>query len=78
MITEGTWVPTERGYSITLAIELAVEVASFGFDLYVNRAREGHERRVGQLVWSGARGMRLFLGGDRVIPGALPLVAVAP
>jgi hypothetical protein len=78
MITEGSWAPTERGYCITLAIELAVEAASFGFDLYVNRAREGHERRVGQLVWSGARGTRLFLGGDRVIPSALPLVAVMP
>ena len=78
MITEGRWAPTERGYCVTFAIELAVEVSSFGFDLYVNRAREGHERRIGQLVWSGARGTRLYLGGDRVVPGALPLVAVTP
>ena len=78
MITEGSWAPTERGYCVTLAIELAVEAPSFGFDLYVNRGREGNERRVGQLVWSGARGTRLFLGGDRVIPGTLPLVIVTP
>lgn len=78
MVTGGAWAPTARGYCVTLAIELAVEVPSFGFDLYVNRARDGHERRVGQLVWSGARGARLYLAGDRVLPGALPLVAVAP
>ncbi len=78
MITDGAWVPTERGYRVTLAIELAVEVPSFGFDLYVNRARDGHERRIGQLVWSGARGTRVYLAGDRAIPGPLPVVAVAP
>jgi hypothetical protein len=78
MVTQGAWAPTARGYVVTMAIELPLEVTSFGFDLYVNRARAGHERRVGQLVWSGARGTRIYLAGDRALPGALPLIEVAP
>ena len=78
MITAGAWAPTATGYRITLSIELGIEVAGFGFDLYVNRGREGHDRRIGQLVWSGGRGTRLYLAGDRALPGELPLVEVAP
>jgi hypothetical protein len=48
----------------------------YGFDLYVNRGREDRERRTGQLVWSGARGTRLYLAGDRPLPGPLPRIAV--
>jgi len=76
MVTQAAWAPTERGYIATLAIEMPVEVRTFGFDLYVNRGRKGRERRVGQLVWSGARGARLYLAGDRALPGALPLLEV--
>ena len=76
MIVDGAWQATPRGYRVTLALELAVEPHAFGFDLCVNRGREGRERRVGQLVWSGARGTRLYLAGDRTVPGPLPLVEV--
>ena len=73
----GAWQPTERGYRITCAMELPDDVGDFGFDLYVNRFREGRERRVGQLVWSGARGTRLYLAGDRPLSHQLPLVALS-
>jgi hypothetical protein len=78
MVTDGAWIRTERGYRLTLSIEMPLELHTFGFDLCVNLGREGRQRRVGQLVWSGARGARLFLAGDRALPGALPLVEVAP
>ena len=78
MITAGAWAPTDTGYRITMSIELAAEVSTFGFDLYVNRGRSDRDRRVGQLVWSGGRGTRLYLAGDRALPGELPLVEVAP
>jgi hypothetical protein len=78
MVTAGAWAPTDTGYRITMSIELAAEVSGFGFDLYVNRGRAGRDRRVGQLVWSGGRGTRLYLAGDRALPGELPLVEVAP
>ncbi len=74
-MVEGAWQATERGYRITCAIELSDEVADFGFDLCVNRIREGRERRTGQLVWSGAQNARLYLAGDRPLTHALPLVA---
>jgi hypothetical protein len=76
MASRGAWAPMERGYRVTVAIELADDLDDFGFDLYVNRIREGRERRVGQLVWSGARDGRLYLAGDRPLAGQLPLVAV--
>jgi hypothetical protein len=72
----GAWAATERGYRITCAIELPDDVGDFGFDLCVNRFREGRERRVGQLVWSGAGGARLYLAGDRPLGHRLPAVAV--
>jgi hypothetical protein len=75
-MVHGAWAPTAHGYRVTCAIELPDDLEDFGFDLCVNRYREGRERRVGQLVWSGARGMRLYLAGDRPLPGRLPLVAV--
>ncbi len=72
---QGAWQPTAGGYRITCAIELPDDVHDFGFDLCVNRFREGRERRVGQLVWSGARDTRLYLAGDRPLSHQLPLVA---
>jgi len=74
-MVSGAWAPTGRGYRITCALELPDDVQDFGFDLYVNRFREGRERRVGQLVWSGAGGTRLYLAGDRPLSHRLPLVA---
>ena len=71
----GAWQPTGRGYRITCAVELPDDVQDFGFDLCVNRFREGRERRVGQLVWSGAGGARLYLAGDRPLTHQLPRVA---
>ena len=74
-MAQGSWQPTDRGYRITCAFELPDDLGDFGFDLYVNRIREGRERRTGQLVWSGARGSRLYLAGDRPLTHSLPLVA---
>ena len=74
-MVRGAWQPTPRGYRITCAFELPDDVHDFGFDLCVNRFREGRERRVGQLVWSGALGSRLYLAGDRPLSHQLPLVA---
>ncbi|HWO88164.1 MAG TPA: heparinase II/III family protein [Gemmatimonadales bacterium] len=78
MVTGGAWTPTPGGYRITLALDVPelLDHASFGFDLYVNRLDDGRARRSGQLVWSGARGSRLYLAGDRALPGRLPLVEV--
>ncbi len=76
-MVRGAWQATGQGYRVTCAIELADDVGEFGFDLYVNRAREGRERRVAQMVWSGARGARLYLAGDRPLTADLPLVAAA-
>jgi hypothetical protein len=78
MASRGAWMPTERGYRLTCAIELSDDVADFGFDLYINRFRDGRERRLGQLVWSGAQGTRLYLAGDRPLTHGLPLVAAEP
>jgi hypothetical protein len=75
MVSRGAWMPIERGYCMCCAIELSDDVGDFGFDLYVNRFREGRERRVGQLVWSGAQGTRLYLAGDRPLSHDLPRVA---
>jgi hypothetical protein len=77
MVTAGAWSPTDTGYRVTLSVELPAEAERFGFDLYVNRGRAGLDRRVGQLVWSGGRGTRLYLAGDRALPGDLPHVEVA-
>jgi hypothetical protein len=75
MVTGGEWSPTSRGYRLRLKITLPEPPKDdVGFDLYVNRGRAGRERRTGQLVWSGARGTRLYLAGDRAIPGPLPRV----
>ncbi len=75
MVTGG-WQESDRGYRLTLRLALPEALDGFGFDLLVNRAREGRQRRTGQLVWSGARGARLFLAGDRPMDGELPWVKV--
>ncbi|MFI5207689.1 MAG: heparinase II/III family protein [Gemmatimonadales bacterium] len=77
MVTGGEWSPTPHGYSLRLRITLPEPPKDgVGFDLYVNRGRAGRERRTGQLVWSGARGARLYLAGDRALPGPLPQVRI--
>jgi hypothetical protein len=77
MVTAAAWCPTPRGYRVTLALDVPDALdGGFGFDACVNRAAPGRERRVGQLVWSGSRGLRLYLAGDRPVPGPLPRVAV--
>ena len=78
MITAGGWRPTDDGYRVTLAIEVPEELSGdLGFDLLVNEAEEGRERRIGQLVWSGAHGSRLYLAGDRAPNIPLPRLALA-
>lgn len=74
-MVHGGWAPTANGYRLTFALTLPEAADGFGFDLLVNRARHGRERRVGQLVWSGADGHRLYLAGDRPPRSELPWVA---
>ena len=70
----GAWQPTERGYSVAVAIALPEweppPGAQIGFDLLVNRIEPGRERRSGQLVWSGGGGW-VYLRGDRQDPSRL-------
>ena len=78
MITNASWEPTSNGYTLSFDVMLPQAPAEdFGFDLYVNRFAAGRERRSGQLVWSGARGQRLYLAGDRALPGPLPRVSTS-
>jgi hypothetical protein len=75
MVTETRWWPLPDGYGVRIVLSLPEPPRDdVGFDLYVNRAAWGRERRTGQLVWSGARGTRLYLAGDRALPGPLPRV----
>jgi hypothetical protein len=78
MVTGGAWAPTPEGYRVTVAIDVPelLDSADFGLDLYVNRKPEERERRSGQLIWSGARGLRLYLAGDQPLPGPLPRARV--
>jgi len=77
MVTRRAWRATERGYRLTIALDVPdALVGTFGFDLAVNRARPGRERRTAQLVWSGAHGERLYLAGDRRPPTPMPRVKV--
>ena len=75
MVNGGSWEPTPEGYRVRFRITLPeLPKDHVGFDVYVNRLAPGRTRRSGQLVWSGARGQRLYLAGDRAMPGALPRV----
>jgi hypothetical protein len=72
-MVEGTWIPTESGYRMTLAIKPPgwsdVRLGeTVGFDLLVNEMQPGRLRRAGQLVWSGGGGW-IWLRGDRQDPG---------
>ncbi len=65
----GAWARTESGYTVTAAIPVPAwkSVApheTIRFDLLVNQATSGRERRAGQLVWSGGGGW-VYLRGDR-------------
>jgi hypothetical protein len=65
----GAWKRTESGYMVTAAIPVPAwkSVApheTIRFDLLVNQATSGRERRAGQLVWSGGGGW-VYLRGDR-------------
>ncbi len=75
MIAGARWEPTATGYCVTFAVEVPDLVQpDMHLDLCVNRKGAGRERRWGQLVWSGARGSRLYLAGDRPVPAPLPRV----
>jgi hypothetical protein len=77
MVTRSAWQPAERGYLVTCALDVPEALdGEFGFDLLVNQADEALERRTGQLVFSGARGERLYLAGDRPLNSPLPRVRV--
>ncbi len=78
MIVDARWEPTPTGYGVTFAVDVPGMVQpDLYLDLCVNRRGSGRERRGGQLVWSGARGARLYLAGDRPVPGPLPRVTTA-
>lgn len=75
MIAASCWRETATGWCVTFAVEVPDLVQpDMRLDLCVNRRGAGRERRGGQLVWSGARGTRLYLAGDRPVPGLLPRV----
>jgi hypothetical protein len=77
MISGGSWKMTDQGYRVSFDVVFPEPlVDDYGFDLYVNRGRETQERRSGQLIWSGARGTRLYLAGDRPLPGPIPRIHV--
>ncbi len=73
-MVRGAWRPSEQGYTLGVALMLPEwdpqPGAEIEFDLLVNRIEEGHERRSGQLVWSGGGGWA-YLRGDRQDPAAL-------
>ena len=65
----GAWHLTETGYVITLGMTVdawrgTVPPETIRFDLLINEAEPGRERRTGQLVWSGGGGW-VYLRGDR-------------
>jgi hypothetical protein len=69
----GSWAATGTGYVVTLALappgwETRTFGDRLGFDLLVNEMLPDHERRAGQLVWSGGGGW-VWLRGDRQDPG---------
>jgi hypothetical protein len=66
---QGAWQRTESGYVVTADIPVAAWKSAaphetIRFDLLVNQATSGRERRAGQLVWSGGGGW-VYLRGDR-------------
>jgi heparinase II/III-like protein len=68
----GSWLPTESGYTLTVAIVPSGwgqfrPGEMMDFDLLVNRMLPGRMRRAGQLVWSGGGGW-VWLRGDRQDP----------
>jgi hypothetical protein len=78
MIAEARWEPSATGYVVTFAVDVPGLVQpDMSLDVCVNRRGTGRERRWGQLAWSGARGSRLYLAGDRPVPGPLPRVITA-
>jgi hypothetical protein len=78
MVTAGAWAPMEHGYRLSFAVDVPdLLEGEFGLDLAVNRMHPGRERRSGQLIWSGARGQRLYLAGDRPADDVLPRVTAA-
>jgi hypothetical protein len=65
----GAWKRTESGYVVTADIPVEVWKTNaphetIRFDLLVNQATSGRERRAGQLVWTGGGGW-VYLRGDR-------------
>jgi hypothetical protein len=71
-MVEGSWSPTDNGYTVTLAIKPPgwsdVRLGdNIEFDLLVNEMQPERLRRAGQLVWSGGGGW-VWLRGDRQDP----------
>ena len=71
-MVEGSWSPTENGYTVTLAIKPPgwsdVRLGDrIDFDLLINEMQPERLRRAGQLVWSGGGGW-VWLRGDRQDP----------
>jgi len=73
-MVQGSWQPTESGYSLTLAVAVPEWQPRSGdtveFDILINRAESDRLRRAGQLVWSGGGGW-VYLRGDRQDPARL-------
>jgi hypothetical protein len=73
-----SWCPTERGYSVMVAIDAGRSVRPgdcFGANLVVNEMYPERERRAGQLVWPGGGGW-VYLRADRESPDDAAIVEV--
>lgn len=71
-VVHGRWRRSDTGYVVVLSLtpswwDEVVQGDRIGFDLLVNEARPGRQRRAGQLVWSGGGGW-VWLRGDRQQP----------
>ena len=73
-VVHARWRHSDTGYLILLSLMpswwgAVARGDQLGFDLLVNEARPGRQRRAGQLVWSGGGGW-VWLRGDRQPPDA--------
>jgi hypothetical protein len=73
-VVHARWRASDTGYLMVLSLvpswwDVLVQGDRLGFDLLVNEARPGRQRRAGQLVWSGGGGW-VWLRGDRQRPDA--------
>ncbi len=77
-IVQARWRHSDTGYLVLLSLapswwDAVARGDQLGFDVLVNEARPGRQRRAGQLVWSGGGGW-VWLRGDRQPPDAFGIL----